>query len=1509
MRVLRHVPRVVGWSAAALVVLALAAVFVLTRTQPGVELVVRQGLERLEGSIDGTVTVERVDSPDLLEGARLLGLEIRDADGRTFARFDTLRFAYSLPALLRGDLVLYGVEARNFRVRLERLHGQDALNVQRIFGGGSGSDVATPGPGDEKGAGTVGTEGGTEPGGEGSAGGATGRRIVLRDVELSRGEVEVLLPLDEGDEAEGAFLAPDPGGKGLLLRRYAVRDLEAALPRVAVSDPADPARTAAVRRLSGAVEVEGEPVRMEELRGHLRLEGSRLTLGGAGVELPGSRARGEVSVDWSGEGVVTSADLDLEPLDLADLAWLEPGLPEGRVQGPVRFSVGPDSTSWTVRGVRVSNGRSAVRAEGTVRTAPELRFGDLVLDLDPVEVDDVRPWVDRELPVRGRLEGTLQMDGTSDRMAVGGLVALRDEGAAPTTARLSGLVSLAGEEPSVEGFQLDLRSLDFALLEPLWPERTLPGRGSVLVEADGSLAEGLRILLDVDHRAPGFSRSRIEAAGTVRVDSTDLHLDLDGEVDPLDLGLVRAFVPAATVEGTVEGTVGLTGPLGDLRIVTDLEAPAGRMAADARFDVRNPGAGYRIDGEVTGVRLSELVPALPDPTRLTGTFSLLGSGLDRETARGTARVRLVDSRAGRLLADSASVELEVRDGRIRLDTLDARTNLATFSGSGEVGLRDGAPEGRLRIAFRNDSLANARSLLLGDSLIVADTLSALEREVLQLDGVDPDTLPTGSSARLDGALEGAVTVEGTVDAFSLRGEASLRDLVYGSDSVRSARVTFSGTELPSLDGALAGTLTADSIRWSGRTFAAASVVVDYRRPGGRAAVEVARDDRQDYRARGRFELLDGGAAVHLDEMALRFEPARWILEEPATVEWSGEGLRVRNFRLARPDDDPMRIAADGVLPVRGEADFDLRVERLRLERLMELVQSEEEVEGALDLELRVRGSARRPTATASLLVDSLRFRNVTMSRVEGAVGYRDRRAEGSLRAYREGAVAARVQGMVPVDLGLEAPDDRIPDEEMDVKVAVEAFPAVLLATVTDAVTEVQGMVSGEVGLRGTIARPETSGRFLVEDVAFRIPALGIRPTNVSGSFDLVDGESVRVDLVGRARGSVRIRGTVNPAPLTDPAFDLTIEADGFQAVDRRDLRGRLGGRVDLTGTYRSPVVTGSARVQEGLLRIDELERSADVVDLSDPRFFDVVDTTFASTVSGLRDSENPFMRNLQLDVDLQVQRDTWLRGRDMNVEMRGDLVINWNRTTGDLVLTGQLNAVRGTYSTFQRQFQVTEGTIEFVGTPGLNPNLSISAATRIRTGEGEQLSIGASVSGTLLEPRVSLSSDAQPPIAESDLVSYLLFGRPSYTLAQGESQALQGAAERLVGYAGSIGLGALAQQLGSAAQEAGVDYFAISQAPSADREESNGLGGTAAATQVEAGWYLRQNVFVSMLVRPLSSRAPIAGVRADWQLGDVWTVEGFVEDRFSRDPVVGFDELGYGLAPIFGFFLYRDWGY
>ena len=82
-----------------------------------------------------------------------------------------------------------------------------------------------------------------------------------------------------------------------------------------------------------------------------------------------------------------------------------------------------------------------------------------------------------------------------------------------------------------------------------------------------------------------------------------------------------------------------------------------------------------------------------------------------------------------------------------------------------------------------------------------------------------------------------------------------------------------------------------------------------------------------------------------------------------------------------------------------------------------------------------------------------------------------------------------------------------------------------------------------------------------------------------------------------------MQGTVTLAPASDPGFDLSVNLDAFQGMDRRDVTGRLSGDFRVEGSYRRPVVSGDLRVDEGTLFVEEFQRAARIVDLSDPAFY------------------------------------------------------------------------------------------------------------------------------------------------------------------------------------------------------------------------------------------------------------------------------------------------------------------
>jgi hypothetical protein len=375
--------------------------------------------------------------------------------------------------------------------------------------------------------------------------------------------------------------------------------------------------------------------------------------------------------------------------------------------------------------------------------------------------------------------------------------------------------------------------------------------------------------------------------------------------------------------------------------------------------------------------------------------------------------------------------------------------------------------------------------------------------------------------------------------------------------------------------------------------------------------------------------------------------------------------------------------------------------------------------------------------------------------------------------------------------------------------------------------------------------------------------------------------------------------------------------------------------VRIGGRYTRPRITGSVTVNRGDLYLDELYRQYLIVSLEDPLLNLVVDTSLIAVKRVLPPSENPFIRNMRIEnASIRVDR-AMLRSREMDVEITsdpGELTVTFDRCPGlptetaqcpeqqqtpDIRVAGTLHVVRGVYRMealpIVRVFQVDSGSVSFAGTPGVNPNLSIVATHRARTGTGP-LDIHANVYGTLQAPRVRLFSDASPPISESDLASYLFFGAPTYAFNLGATALGGGGGEgALIGSLGiqsftASSLGYLSSAFQTIGQNLGLlDYIGFSATEASPGQVPSGFGGIFANTQLELGRYLGRDVFVAASQR-IGTPGATPGIRVEWEFHPTFSLEAFVQDRFARTPSFGLSQA-IAQRREYGFFLFRQWGY
>jgi translocation and assembly module TamB len=190
-------------------------------------------------------------------------------------------------------------------------------------------------------------------------------------------------------------------------------------------------------------------------------------------------------------------------------------------------------------------------------------------------------------------------------------------------------------------------------------------------------------------------------------------------------------------------------------------------------------------------------------------------------------------------------------------------------------------------------------------------------------------------------------------------------------------------------------------------------------------------------------------------------------------------------------------------------------------------------------------------------------------------------------------------------------------------------------------------------------------------------------------------------------------------------------------------------------------------------------------------------------------------RDLAIDVDVVIDRDTWIKTADIAVEMEGQVHIH-KRRGGEPIVYGTINTVRGTLVVAGRQFDLTRGQITFTGGHEINPELLIVAQRQVAS-----YTVAATVGGTAAKPTLTLSSS--PELPQADILSVMMFGKTTNDLNANQQKDLQNQAIAIAG-------GYAASQIGQAvAQSLGL----------------SSLGVTASSSGVGLGRYITSNIYVS----------------------------------------------------------------
>lgn len=397
--------------------------------------------------------------------------------------------------------------------------------------------------------------------------------------------------------------------------------------------------------------------------------------------------------------------------------------------------------------------------------------------------------------------------------------------------------------------------------------------------------------------------------------------------------------------------------------------------------------------------------------------------------------------------------------------------------------------------------------------------------------------------------------------------------------------------------------------------------------------------------------------------------------------------------------------------------------------------------------------------------------------------------------------------------------------------------AKLLPLVFPDIDHSDGELTADLGVRGTTALPELSGRVEIKrgELSLYRYNLNLREMNVAANF--VDN---RLEFDGRAlagEGQMRIVGQLawrDLQPHGNLHFTgerLTIaDVPEYKILASPDVRFAISGtRINIGGEVFIP----SARLQPTDL--------TGATQLSP-------DARLTSTPPA--DKRQGF--DIHSEVRVRIGDDVLIDTLGLQGKL-GGTVVTVAQPDERAIGRGELSVSDGRYEAYGQKLEIARGRLLFNSTPLDDPGLDIQAARRI-----EEQRVGVNVRGTLRAPRISLF--AEPSLTQAQIVSYLLTGKPIDDMRSSDAQSVGLATDALALQGGGV----LASQIG---RRIGLEEVGI---------ESRGVNDTS----LVLGKFLSPRLFVSY---GISLTESINTLKLRYTLSDKWLFKSEAGQNQSAD--------------------------
>jgi translocation and assembly module TamB len=702
----------------------------------------------------------------------------------------------------------------------------------------------------------------------------------------------------------------------------------------------------------------------------------------------------------------------------------------------------------------------------------------------------------------------------------------------------------------------------------------------------------------------------------------------------------------------------------------------------------------------------------------------------------------------------------------------------------------------------------------------------------------------------NGSLHATGRVRGEIKNPQVAFSARVSDFEYKDIKVKLANldgVTSVNFENPQIG--VKGTLS--GVQIEKRDIQSVDLRASSEGKGLRGNFSILEDSQRSYEVELRLaDLKSREKSIELNRVRLNLRNKTLQNRDVITLIVSPEGVTVKSLNLYYGNNS---ILGNADVGFNGVIDTALGLKRINLVDISEVLGLKTPVRGIASGTINFQGTPEQPDIKVNLGIQGLGFMDFMSDNSGLSLSYSNKSLNLGFTVSENAQQVLSVKGGASVDLNLKNVQENMKDATFNLVLKSSGIDVSPLAKLNEEIREIHGKAILDLHASGSVESPKVNGEVRLQNISLKIQSLRNEIRAITGLIEM-QGERgiIRALEIQTDGGRGTIQGDFN---LRELSYNLSGKLNDF-GVNLKQVTANVDGDMGIKGSKGKVNISGDIRVNRARIRIPE-EPTKEVEDI---KFVDERKEEPQQFVISEVKQTDYFRDNVGMNLSVFIPGNTWAKGKGANIEVKGKIGVI-KKYGEPVILTGNIETIRGTYEFFGKLFRIERGRVSFRGTPEINPFLDVRALYKV-----SDVKIFVNVNGTVEKPSLKLSSE--PPMEQTDIFSYLAFGTSSDKIGAGQRTNLQSKAAEV---AALMAAGKLKDIVG---EKFRLDVVSI----------TGGQKGLQDA-QIEVGKYLTDRLYIAYERSPedtvstpyLSTTETLTNkVRVEYRLFDFLTLESTV---------------------------------